>query len=133
MGYDLRDARQAAIGGFSTVLFFFAIRQGEPLNIDPMVGSIIGGIWLMLLFSANNKNPREHILHTTINLAVIVTLTATLTIAFKMGSMEQLLSWGYFGSAAWIAVWISMPVAMLFDMNNFTNVLSRYYVHKRKK
>lgn len=135
MGYDLKDARQAAIGGFSTVLFFFAIRQGEPLSVDPTVGAIIGGIWLILLFSANNdkKERTEHLKHTTANIAVVAILTGILTIAFKMGTIEQLLSTNYFGSAAWIAVWIAMPVAMLFDMNNFTNVLSRYYIRKRRK
>jgi hypothetical protein len=133
MSYDMSDVKQAAIGGFSAVLFFFAIRQGEPLSIEPLIGGIIGGIWLLLLFTSNNKNPGEHRIHFIGNLMIIVLITGALTLAFKMGALSDLLSWAYFGSAAWIAVWIAMPVALLFDLNNFTNVLSRYYAHKRKK
>lgn len=136
MSYDLTDMGEAAVGAFSAVLLFFAIRQGEPLTMDPVVGFVIGGAWLGLIFMANRgktkKQRKEAITHFVGNLAVVVLLTAVLSSAFQMGDLADLLSFAYFGSAAWIAVWLGFPFATLFDMNNFTNVLSRYYAHKRK-
>lgn len=127
MAYDLKDARQAAIGGFGTVLLFFAIRQGEPININPMIGLLLGVIWLFLLYKFNNDNPKEHARHFVGNFLVTAVITGALSLAFKMQSFDQIASFAYFGSAAWVSLWMAMPVAVLFDMNNLTNVLDRYY------
>ena len=44
MPYGLNDIKQAAIGAFSSVLFFLAIRQGDPIMLDPMVGILVGAL-----------------------------------------------------------------------------------------
>lgn len=136
MSYQLKDAGEAAVGAFSSVLFFFAIRQGDPLTVEPIVGFVIGLIWIGLIYMSNKgtaKQRREVRKHMIGNLVVVVLLTAVLSSAFKMGDMSMLLSFDYFGSAAWIAVWLGFPFATLFDMNNMNNVLSRYYAHNRRK
>jgi hypothetical protein len=135
MTYDMNDMGEAAVGAFSAVLFFFAIRQGDPLTVDPIIGFVIGFAWVGLIYMANRgpkKIRKEATKHLVGNLLIVMALTFVLSVAFKMGDISMLLSFDYFGSAAWIAVWLGLPVATLFDMNNFTNVLSRYYAHKRK-
>lgn len=133
MVYDLKDVKQAAIGGFGTVLLFFAIRQGDPINIDPFIGLGLGVLWLFLLYKFNKADPKQAMIHFAGNLFVTAIITASLSLAFKMLPMTQLLSFGYFGSAAWISLWMAMPVAVLFDMHNITNVLDRYYARGADK
>lgn len=55
MKYTLRDAFQAALGAFSSVLVFVALRSGEqgPF-INQTVGLIITFIWLGVLFKELN-------------------------------------------------------------------------------
>ena len=131
MAYDLKDMKQAAIGAFSSVLFFFAIRQGTPLEIDAQIGLIVGGIWLFLLYSYNGRVKKaEHLKHFIGNFILVVALTHALAVSFGMGEWETIKSFAYFGSASWIAVWMAMPVAVLFDKRNIGNILDRYYSRK---
>jgi len=46
--YTLEDVRQTATGAFLASLFFLAIRGGNPLNINPIIGLAIIGyiIWV---------------------------------------------------------------------------------------
>ena len=100
----IMDLKEAAIGAFGSVLFFFAVRQGEPLALDPMPAAIIGLVWIFLLYKSLEKKD-HYTQHFITDLAVVVGVTAMMAVAFKMISMDQLFAFEYFGSAAWVAVW----------------------------
>jgi hypothetical protein len=131
MPYDLKDMKQAAIGAFSAVLFFLAIRQGTPININPQIGLLVGATWLWLLYTYNGRIKKsEHLKHFIGNLILVVFLTHLLAVAFGLGTFNMISTFNYFGSASWIAVWMAMPVATLFDKRNIGNILDRYYSRK---
>lgn len=131
--YDLRDAKQAAIGAFSSVLFFYAIRQGDPVRLDPLIGGVIGLVWLYLLWSYKTNAPRgEHNTHYVFTLLISGAITATLSLWFGMSTTAELYSNAYFGSSAWIGLLMAMPIAMLFDRFNIENIMDRYYTRRQR-
>lgn len=134
MAYGLNDMMQAAIGAFSAVIFFYVIKTGDELvNINPMSGLIIGFIWLFLLYNPFKKHKNEHITHFIGNLIISIIVTSVLAVVFKIGTYEQMMTFEYFGSAAWIGTWLAMPIAMLFDMKNLNWVIDRYYTNNMSK
>jgi len=126
MKYKLEDAFQASIGIFSSVLLFLALRS-EPLSINPIVGVVITIIWVGLFYNGKVGLPKQNFF---MDLAITFILAGALTIVFNLATIEQLLSFDYFGSTAIVAVWLSFPMSILFDKFNITNMLLRHYVRK---
>jgi len=124
MRYKLSDAFQAAVGIFSSLLLFLAIRQ-DPLSINPTIGFIITVIWVSLFYNGKTGLPKQNFF---IDLGITFILAGALTLVFNLATIEQLLSFGYFGSTAVVAVWISYPMSILFDRFQITNILRRHYV-----
>jgi hypothetical protein len=124
--YKLRDAVEAAIGAFSAVLLFFALRT-EPMVLDPQIGFMITFFWVLTFFYGD-KYPKFNFLMTMIITAVV---SGLMTIVFGLSTQEQLLSFDYFGSAAIIGFWLGFPIALLMDKFNMANLLSRYYVRAK--
>lgn len=126
MKYKLSDAFQAAIGIFSSLLLFLAIRQ-DPLSINPIVGLVITVIWVFLFYNGKVGLAKQNFF---IDLGITFIIAGLLTLVFNLVTMEQLLSFDYFGSTAIVAVWISFPMSILFDKFNITNMLKRSYVRR---
>jgi hypothetical protein len=128
MPYGLNDMKQAAIGAFSSVLFFLAVRQGDPILINPQVGLLVGAIWVWILYSVNGRvNKKEHLQHFIGNFILVVALTHALAVAFGLNTWSMITNFGYFGSASWVAVWIALPIAILWDKRNIKGILDMYY------
>jgi hypothetical protein len=131
MAYDIKDIKQGFIGAFSAVLLFFALRQGEPIQISPKIGLFVGLFWFYMLYKKSGRTKKsENLKHFIGNFAISIGLTTLFTVWFGMGTFETLSTFDYFGSAAWIGTWMALPIAMLFDKRNINNVLDRYYTRR---
>jgi len=126
MKYKLSDSFEAAVGIFSSLLLFLAIRQ-DPLLINPIVGFVITIIWISLFYNGKTGLPKENFF---INLVLTFILAGVLTLVFGLVTTEQLLSFDYFGSTSVVCVWISFPMGILYDKFNITNMLKRHYVRR---
>lgn len=126
MLYRLSDAFQASIGIFSSLLLFLAIRQ-DPLLINPMIGFSITVIWIFLFYNGKVGLSKQNFF---MDLGITFIIAGALTLVFNLTTMNQLLSFDYFGSTAIVAVWISFPMSILFDKFNITNILKRHYVRR---
>ena len=126
MKYKLSDAFQASIGVFSAVLLFLALRA-EPLSINPKVGLVITVIWVSLFYNGKTGLPKQNFF---IDLGITFVIAGGLTLVFGLVTMEQLLSFDYFGSTAIVTVWLGFPLSILLDRFNITNILNRYYIRK---
>ena len=124
--YTWRDFRQAILGTFVTVLFFYAIRAGEkvpPINQDFAI--VITIAWLVTIWKSFKKIPNgEHFFQNTI---IIYIFNILLSIGFGMATWEEIKA-NPFGSIAMITTWMALPVALLFDKHNIDSILSRYYI-----
>lgn len=130
MAYDLKDAKQAAIGTIVAVLFFYLLKAGETIAIDPMKGLIIGLIWLIIVGSPLWKNGQEAKTHFTMNVLVAIIISSLFAIFFEMVTMDQLLSFQFFGTSAWLGMLLGLTAAQFYDKNNITDVFSTRY-HKK--
>lgn len=126
MKYKLSDAFQSSVGIFSSVLLFLALRS-DPLLINPKVGLIITVIWVYLFYNKKYGLPKQNFF---MNLILTFVMSGILTLVFGLSTQEQLLSFDYFGSTAIVAVWISLPMSILFDKYNITNILKRHYIRR---
>ena len=126
MKYKLQDAFQASIGVFSAVLLFLALRT-EPLLINPIVGLIITVIWVSLFYNGKSGLAKQNFF---IDLGITFVIAGALTLVFNLVTMEQLLSFDYFGSTAIVTVWLGFPISLLLDRFNITNILKRHYIRK---
>lgn len=130
MTLDSKDISQQIVGAFSAVFGIYILRGGNPLWIDPTIGLIMGIIWLGLLYSPLHKRSKEAKYHFISSVIVSLIITTLLTISFKLGNLEQLNNFNFFGSTAWLTFLIAIPIAVLFDLKNITNPLSREYIRK---
>jgi hypothetical protein len=124
--YTIKDLRQAILGSFVTILFFYAIRAGEKVPPISMEFAIIITIaWFFTLFKSFKKVPNgEHFFQ---NIFVVYAFNVILSIGFGMATWEEI-KVNPFGSIAMITTWMALPVALLFDKHNIDSVLSRYYI-----
>ncbi len=124
--YRLKDFRQAILGSFVTVLFFYALRAGEHFPFISMTnGTIITVACLVVLYNSFKNSPNgEHFFQ---NIFVVFGFNVILTILFGLASWEDILA-NPIGSPAMISTWMALPVALLFDKYNVESVLSRYFV-----
>ena len=131
MTLDSRDITQQMIGAFSSVFVIYILRGGDPLWIDPTVGLVIGIIWLILLYHPLQKRSKEAKYHFISSILVSLVITTALTVAFKLATFEELKSFNFFGSTAFLTFLIAIPIAVLFDKNNIIDPLSREYIRKK--
>ena len=127
IAYDLRDAGQAALGGFSAVFFFFLLRSGNPVNINSTVGFFLGIAWLTILYNPLARHPSEHKIHFAGNLAISLVIAWYMSVWFELVNPNVLWTFSYFGTTAWLTVLMAMPVALIFDRRNLSSILDRYY------
>lgn len=129
----MKDVYQSVLGSFSSVLIFFAIRQ-DPINIDPTMGLIITILYVAFMYYGFNGQ-RSSALARQFALTFVVTATvsAALSVVFKLVDPSLLLTMGVFGSAVAVGVWIGLPVALLFNLKDLNNILSRYQFMAQKK
>ncbi len=136
MEYTLKDGFEAFIGALSSVLFFFALRGGNPGPfIDPTVGFIISLLWFGLFFFPFNggqylKIRRKESTAFFMDLAVALAVTSTMTVVFGLATIDQLKGFAIFGSPAMITAWMALPATLLFDKFNLTNLLKVRYFRK---
>ncbi len=126
MKYKLSDAFQASIGVFSAVLLFLALRT-EPLLINPIVGLIITVIWVSLFYNGKSGLAKQNFF---IDLGITFVIAGALTLVFNLVTMEQLLSFDYFGITTLVTVWLGFPISLLLDRFNITNILKRHYIRQ---
>lgn len=126
MKYKLSDAFQASIGVFSATLLFVALKS-EPLSINPTVGFVITIIWVSLFYNGRSGLPKENFF---IDLGITFVIAGILTLVFNLATMDQLLSFDYFGSTSIILVWLGFPISILMDKWNLTNILKRHYIRR---
>jgi len=124
MKYKLSDAFQASIGVFSSTLLFVALRT-EPLLINPLVGAIITLVWVSLFYNGKTGLAKKNFF---IDLVITFFIAGVLTLVFNLTTMEQLLSFDYFGSTAVVLIWLGFPISLLFDKFNITNILRRHFI-----
>lgn len=131
MAYDIKDIKQAALGSIVAVLLFFTIRAGNPIEIDPTKGLIVGVIWLYLVSTPFVNKKKQSKTHAISNIIVALIVTSGLSLLFEIVTWETLTTFKFFGSAAWIGLWIAIPSAQFFDKMNIDNMFERWYYRKR--
>lgn len=132
MSYDIHDIKQAALGSVVAVLFFYLLRAGNPISIDPTKGLIIGLIWLYITGAPFIQQHLETKIHFIGNIVVALIVSSVLALSFDMVTMEQLFSFQIFGTAAWLGVLLAIPTAQFFDKKNIVNIYERWYFKRRK-
>ena len=130
MTLDSKDISQQIVGAFSAVFGIYILRGGNPLWIDPTIGLIMGVVWLSLLYSPLHRHSKEAKYHFISSIIVSLAVTTLLTVSFNLGTIEQLKSFDFFGSTAWLTFLLAIPISVLFDLKNITNPLSREYIKK---
>lgn len=122
---------ESSIGAFSAVLFFYALRGGDPIFINPAIGFIITIIWLSLIYI-----PMKQIYYKDGMLAfgilsfdvfVSLIICVLLSVIFKLITWNEVISIKVFGSAVFIGLWMAIPIAVLFNFLNVRSILSRHY------
>jgi hypothetical protein len=131
------DIREASVGAFSSMLFYYVLKPA-PLDIDWRIGLGITIIWSYLLYSGFNGPRKSNLQNMQFfrSAAVTFVLSCAMAIIFKLATMNVITSEQVFGSSAMVGVWLGLPLALLFDMKNFDNVLGQYnayFVKKRGK
>lgn len=132
MSYGLDDIKQSALGTLLATLFFFMLRAGDPIIIDPKIGLVIGIIWLYITgkpFLTKNYESKKHFIG---NILVALVVSTSLTVVFEVATLEQLMTFQFFGSAAWLGMLLGIKSAQFFDKMNITNFYSTWY-HKKVK
>jgi len=131
MAYGSNDIKQAALGSVVAVLIFYLIRAGNPIEIDPVKGLLIGAVWLYLSSSPFVNKKRQSKTHAIGNIFVALIVTSVLALTFEMVTWETLTSFQFFGSAAWLGLLLAIPSAQFFDKMNIDNMFERWYFKKR--
>jgi len=126
MGYKLKDSFEAAVGAFSAVLLFFALRS-DPITIDPRIGLAITLVWVFLFYNGDGGIKKKNFF---INFIIAGLISGFMTLVFGLASKETLLSFDYFGSTAIIGLWLGFPISLLMDKFNMTNILRRHYIRR---
>jgi len=135
--YSFMDLRQTATGAFLASLFFLAIREGNPLNINPIIGLLIIGY---IIWVSNPKPLHKNLDILTFDVLITYTVVSVMGVVFGLATLD-LVTFGLtndtfpnldvFGSAVSVAFWISLPVAVLYNKLNIENRLSTIFIRKR--
>jgi hypothetical protein len=126
LSYDINDFRQSAIGAFTAIVVFFAIRGNNPLEFDPVQGFIITVAVLVIYY--NGYRMKNKLQHFVLNFVVSFLISAVLANVFNLLEWEKVFTFDVFGSLVIVGTWVAFISALLFDKYNFTSPLKRYYV-----
>lgn len=123
--YTFKDLKQSLLGSFDMVLFYFVLRSGEPMPfLDARLGAMIAAIWGYVLYQSFEKHNGEHFF---INYLVTFGLCVIMTVIFKIATWEAIKA-NPLGSPAMVFTWLGLPIALIFDKENISNILKRYYI-----
>ncbi len=126
-----KDIVQSAIG--ATMASIFVIILGAKPWINPLHSVIVAVIWLWLFYKGIKqmgvKYPMQHIIGA---FAVSIFVNTIFYMMFNLITWEQLMA-NFFGSPVFIiATFLSFPTALVFDLNNLTNIFWKYAYWARK-
>jgi len=131
-GYTGTDFVQAAIGSFSTAYYLFFIRSGDPVILDATASAGVTFVWFGLLyFGFRESFGDNHIVHYFGSLIATVGVCSVIAVIFHAATWNEILH-NFFGSSVIGAMWGAFPVALVFDLMDLRNPLSRIYVRGRK-
>ena len=135
--FNWANYRQTATGAFLASLFFLAIRGGNPLNINPIIGLVI---LAYIIYVSNPKPLHKNLDVLAGDVAITYIVVSIMAIVFGLATLD-LVTFGLtnetfpniavFGSAVSVAFWISLPVAVLYNKLNIENKLSTVFIKKR--
>ncbi len=135
--FNWANYRQTAMGAFLASLLFLAIRGGNPLNINPIIGLIILGI---IIYVSNPKPLHKNLDVLASDVAITYVVVSVMAIVFGLATWDMVTfgltngtfpNIAVFGSAVSVAFWISLPVAVLYNKLNIENKLSTVFIKKR--
>lgn len=132
MKYSLKDAMQAAIGAFSSILLFYVLRETPGPWFDYRVGIGITVAWSYILYLSFIKKNHVSPIFFFFDLIIVIFISGYLSILFNLATYQQIAGLSFFGSPAIVGVWMGLPFALLFDKMNINSVLARYYVSKKQ-
>ncbi len=126
MAYDIKDAKQFLIGGFISIIVFFAIRGGNPFFFNPKIGLFITIILFWIYY--NGFKMRNKQLHFAVNILLAFAISSTVAVIFELIKTEQIFTFQIFGTLAIVGVWIAFPSGLLYDRYNLENPMRRNYI-----
>lgn len=132
MSYRLSDVRESALGTFIAILFFYLLKAGEPILINPKNGFIIGIIWIIITGIPLLSRSKDSKTHMIMNVLVALVISSVLTVMFEMATWEQLKSFQFFGTSAWLGMLLGISSAQFFDKMNISNPYDVWYHKKRR-
>ena len=128
-GYTLEDALECFIGGFSSILFVFLIRDSPGPFIVPITGILLAIMWGGIIYyglkKSRMKNPLEHLI---IDYLICMITATGLALLFGQMSVEQLTLAGILGGPPLIYGLMALLPALAFDFHNVRNIFKKYYV-----
>jgi len=132
MAYGINDLKQATLGSIIAVTLFLFLRAGNPVVFDPYKGLIIGLIWIWITSTPFVNKNKETQKHAIINIFVAVIVSGMLSYFLDLVTIEQLQSFSYFGSTAFLAAMLAVPSAQFFDKMGISNIYERWYYKGRR-
>ncbi len=135
--FSLSDTKEILIGSFIASLFFFALRFNEVIDINITAGI---AITILVILLSNPRPRRKNLDIFAIEIVLVYITVAVMGIIFKLGTIEMVtfgLSNGtfpnlsVFGSGIIIAMWLALPVAIIYNNENLDNFLSRIFTRRR--
>jgi len=126
-----KEIVQSAIGAFTAVLLFFALRGGDPYFFNYKHGLLITGILIIIYFY--ELKMEDKIPNFISNFVTAFTVSSLMAITFGLITSDIIFTKEVFGSAVMIGVWLGFPMALLFDKYDFTNPLKRHYIRGKNK
>ena len=132
LGYNGADFAQGAIGAFSTAYSLFYIRSGDPVMLDAMAAAAVTLVWFGLLYFGFRETFGDNTnIHYFGSLIATIGVCSVLAVIFHAATWNEIYS-NFFGSSVIGAMWGAFPVALVFDLLDQRNPLSRIYVWGKK-
>jgi len=127
--YTFQDALQAIAGGFIVILTVYAFRAGDPLPfVNPF---ILIGVTLLLSYilytGTKNKFGDYAVIHIILDYLVVYGLCIVL--AFMLGLIT---TFEVFSSSIIVPSWIGFTSAVIFDMYDIKNPITKSDYWARK-
>jgi|SRR6056297_1450443 len=123
-----KELLQGAIGAFTAVLLFFAVRSGDAISFNPNHGLLVTIILVIVYYmDFNMKNKAGNAI---VNICISFLISAVFANMFMVVDPSIIWTYEVFGSAVIVGVWFAYPVALLFDKFDFINPLKKQYVRK---
>lgn len=126
-GYSLRDMFECSVGALTTILFFIVFRD-SPIVIKPLYGIALTVLWLTLFYFGMIKfySIKSTLKHLIFDYLVVLVLSTLASIIFGLLVPSQVFSMAFFGGTSVVLALVSLPAAIIFDIKNLRNVLSKW-------